>query len=51
MLIVLYTKKFFDPLGRYIVVKAEIKDKMYVLINVYAPKKDKDIVAFLNGSL
>lgn len=41
----------FDPLGRYIVLKAGIKDKMYVLINVYAPNKDKDIVAFLNKLL
>ena len=42
-------KKILDPLGRYIILKAEIKDKMYVLINVYAPNKDKDIVAFLKN--
>ena len=29
--------KILDPLGRYIILKAEIEDKMYVLINVYAP--------------
>ena len=44
-------QNFFDPLGRYIVLKAEIKDKMYVLINVYAPNKDKNIVAFPNKLL
>ena len=27
---------------RYIILKAEIKDKIYVLINIYAPNKDKD---------
>ena len=44
-------KKVLDPLGRYIILKAEIKDKMYVLINVYAPNKDKDNVAFLKNLL
>jgi len=28
-------KKILDPLGRYIILKAEIKDKIYVLINIY----------------
>ena len=27
--------KILDPQGRYIILKAEIKDKMYVLINIY----------------
>ena len=27
--------KILDPLGRYIMLKAEIEDKMYVLINIY----------------
>ena len=31
-------------LGRYIILKAEIKDQIYVLINIYAP--NKDIVSF-----
>ena len=31
--------------------KAEFEDKMYVLINNYAPNKDKDIVNFLNNVL
>ena len=34
-------------MGRYIVVKAVIKDKMYVLVNIYAPNKDEDIINFL----
>jgi len=38
-------------LGRYIILKAEIKDKIYVLINIHAPNKDKDIVAFLTKLL
>ena len=36
-----------DTSGRYIVVKAAIKDKMYVLVNIYAPSKDEDIIKFL----
>ena len=31
------------------ILKAEIKDKIYVLINIYAPNKDKDTVDFLNN--
>ena len=38
-------------MGRYIILKAEIKDKIYVLINIHAPNKDKDIVAFLTKLL
>ena len=41
--------KILDPLGRYVILKAEIKDKMYVLINIYAPNKDTNIVDFLNN--
>ena len=40
-----------DTLGRYIVVKAIIKDKMYVLVNIYAPNKDDDIIKFLKNVL
>ena len=40
--------KFEDPRGRYLILKAEIKDKLYVQINIYAPNKDKDIT-FLNN--
>ena len=43
--------KIADPLGRYVILKAEFEDKMYVLINIYAPNKDKDIVNFLNNVL
>ena len=32
-----------DTSGRYIIVKPAIKDKMYVLVNIYAPNKDEDI--------
>ena len=33
--------KILHPLGQYVKLKAEINDKMHVLINVYAPNKDK----------
>ena len=39
--------KILDPVGRYVILKAEIKDKMYLLINIYAPNKDANIVEFL----
>ena len=38
--------KILDPFGRYIILKAAINDKIYILINVYAPNKDKDITLF-----
>ena len=33
-----------DPLGHCIILKAEIADKKYTLLNVYAPSKDNDLV-------
>ena len=30
-----------DPSGLYIILKVDIEDKVYVLINIYAPNKDK----------
>ena len=38
--------KIIDPLGQYIILKAEIKDTIYVQINIYAPNKDKDSFKF-----
>ena len=38
--------KVLDPLGRFIILKAEIADATYVLINIYAPNKDIEIVKF-----
>ena len=35
--------------GRYVVVKAAIKDKMYVFVNIYAPNKDEDIIKFFKN--
>ena len=43
--------KIIDPLGRFIIVKVEIEDNLYVLINVYAPNKDKENVKFFNDLL
>ena len=43
--------KILDSQGSYIILKAEIKDKMYVLINIYAPNKDTSIIQFLNTLL
>ena len=45
----IFLSKFEDPLGRYLILKAEMKDKLYVLINIYAPNKDKDIITFPNN--
>ena len=41
--------KIVDPEGRYLILKACIQDKDYVLINVYAPNKDKDELNFFNN--
>ena len=41
--------KLEDPLGRYLILKVEIKDKLYEMIKIYAPNKDKDIITFLNN--
>ena len=32
-------RKILDPLGRYIILKAQIQEKFYVLINVYAKQR------------
>ena len=41
-----------DPMmGRHTILKADIKDTTYVLINVYAPKKNKDLIEFLKSLL
>ena len=45
---VIHTKSH-DPLGPYIILKAAIKDEIYILINIYAPNKDKDISRFFNN--
>ena len=39
--------KILHLIGRYVILKAEIKEKMYLLINIYAPNKDTNIVEFL----
>lgn len=41
--------KIFDFLGRYVILKVEINDKMYVLINVYVFNKDINIINFFNN--
>lgn len=43
--------KVLDPSGQYVIIKAEFNDKMYVLINIYAPNKDSNIVSFFNNLL
>ena len=35
-----------DPLGRFIILKIPIEEKVYVLANIYAPNKDKDLIQF-----
>ena len=34
-------KSIVDPQGRFIILKAGIQDKVYILVNIYAPNKDK----------
>ena len=41
-------KFIIDPLGRFIISKVDIEDEVCLLVNIYAPKKDKDIVKFFN---
>ena len=36
-------------MGRFVILKAEINEKLYVLINVYALNKDTNIIKFLNN--
>ena len=35
-----------DPLGRFIISKVQVDDKVYVLVNIYVPNKDKDSTFF-----
>ena len=35
-----------DPLGRFIISKVQVDDKVYVLVDIYAPSKDKDSILF-----
>ena len=34
-------KAIVDPQGRFIILKAGIQDKVYILVNIYAPNKNK----------
>ena len=34
--------EIIDPQGRFIILKADIADSKYTLINIYAPNKDND---------
>ena len=43
--------KFLDPQGRYIILKAEIRDKTFVMINVYAPNKNMELTHFFTNIL
>ena len=38
-----------DPSGHYIILKVEIEDNRYILTNIYAPNRDKDLIAFLQN--
>ena len=35
-----------DPLGRVITLKIQIDGKAHVLVNIYVPNKDKDLIQF-----
>ena len=38
-----------DPSGRFIALKVDVEDKVYVLINIYAPNKDKVTCKFFKN--
>ena len=42
-------KTIIDPSGRFIVLKVDIEDKAYVLVNIYAPNKDKVTCKFFQN--
>ena len=46
---VIVHSKIMDPQGRFIILKVEFNKNLYVLINVYAPNKDKDSVKFFEA--
>ena len=46
---VIVHSKIVDPQGRFIILMIEFNDNLYVLINVYAPNKDKDSIKFLEA--
>ena len=37
-------KSIIDPMGRFIILKAYIEDKVYLLVHIYAPNKDTNIL-------
>ena len=41
--------ELYSALGRFVICKVQVDDKMYVLANIYAPNKDKDLVLFLRN--
>ena len=36
-----------DPLGRFVISKVQVDEKVYVLVNIYAPNKNKDSILFI----
>ena len=41
--------KTIDPLRRFILLRAEIANEKYTLINIYAPNKDNDLINFFEN--
>ena len=37
--------------GSYRIMKVEIEDNSYILINIYAPNRDKDLIVFFQNIL
>ena len=46
-----FQSNMLDPSVRYIILKADVEDKTYVLINIYAPNKCTNIFNFLDNLL
>ena len=43
-----FVPKFQTPPGRFIILKVIIEENVYILVNIYAPNKDKEIIKFLD---
>ena len=38
--------RIFDPSGHYLILMVAIEDNSYILTNIYAPNRDKDLIVF-----
>ena len=38
-----------NPSERYLILKVKIQDNLYILTNIYAPNRDKDLIVFFRN--